>query len=142
MEKLTSMSEDDRRNQMVSDIIDEMDKDQNTKKFSSSGSIALKQVEEDDITAGIPEDSGFIKKYTDKQVEQKKNEEQAERMMSDAIAGKTDWYAPLPDEQPSAPKGLAARFEEKLKEEEKDNLQASKVVNAFEKASTLITTFD
>ena len=64
-QRLSSMSEDERRNQMVSDIIDEMDKEQGTKKFGSTGSIALKQVD-DDVTAGIPEDSGFIKKYTDK----------------------------------------------------------------------------
>ena len=133
------MSEDERRSAMVNDIIDELDQESSTHKYSGVSSIALKQV--DDLVPEIPEDAGFIKKFTDKQVQEEKNAEYQRSQMEDAISGKVGVWGSKPSKAEEEPhsKGIAERYADKLKEEAMDLSQTGAVVNAFDQAESIVS---
>jgi hypothetical protein len=67
------MSVEDRRLKLVGDMIDEMERDNSGKKSSSDN------YDDDDLSLGNGESSGFIKRYTDKQMKKEKDQIDSEK---------------------------------------------------------------
>ena len=97
-------------------MVEEVSLEQETGPLPAAG-------EKEEQEEEVPEQQGFISKYTEKVAQTAKGDDQEQ----------TPTAVQIEDTQPEG-KGMLARFEEKLKTDEEDGKKATEVVQAFQHA--------